>query len=898
MFEGNDPSSKEGHGPAVGSADNLSGNLPESPWEQVRAALRAIPDELKECIERDRPLNSRTRRELRKILKSIDYGEALNNQEKALLFKSLGVTFSASGFSRRTQEILSLPVTSSEQYTLTHAVYQGLLYELAEKNAKSERDFLKNPDLHLTDQLLALKHVSKPMRAAFSRGLITLILKEKGDQGFLQSQLPQVLYFSSTEELAKTFRRTQLRGINPQRKSIILKMILSSVKDQAELEDLVKDIGARRLAKLGATFKEFVARAKIGAAMREAYFPVLPGSRATQQHLSAYFDNVRFALEERIDKINQFKELRDTEYARHLKKIARKDLTFLATERRVRRDRKSRYELARLLDGMLSVEFEYGINLTGEKGGNGRYQKFWSASELDQVRHALKLIPEGVLITTPRIGELKRVSVIDNDLTCSGARNDDDGAVYVADYALKDDRNQVRESGVKHITGVLLHELGHSVQLGDTERVVVASERDKVIADIAKNIVTTHEPEKANRLLNVLLRQSRNPLELAKVIDRLGEDFLIDRNDYGLRELTAVGVLGRTLQAITIPNKRVLKHWSKATTTKFLKQLERRAEDAKKLADSEGLYRETEYGRHRFIAACSTLDALRAARNSVSDPAELREIARAAKRILRLERDYGVNFETPEPQNGKFKYWSEDAVKKIAALLKILPKDNLEVYTSGITVRPAEYDTPVLASDTESRQLIIFVSPLAVRGADNSFIEKQLKKTIDDMGLKSVNARASRYRTLISRKTERVLGPSFWRFDLEGFMRISGWRVYPADSYRLLDPKGRVFELNGRRMYQDWPYEIDGKTVMFTFSKGINLLMSYNAGNGRHHFDDDLYTRVDVWEDAANHHFDYLARPEILIRDAPEKFMFYEGFYRCYSDNQELMKNARKRLRD
>ena len=279
------------------------------------------------------------------------------------------------------------------------------------------------------------------------------------DQSGLLGALPRLIRGATTQERV-TLVDELLTGRRSAAGNHLISAVLRESNDINQLRTIVSAVGAKRLLTTrSASVREFIAWATVGVRMRNIALPPglskYSGSISIERARVGLIKNCNEALHiiansgkfGRSEVVKQFYQIVSNI------KTELEDPSGLSTS--ARRGVQSINSLRKRLD----IGLNYAIMLSSDRS------RSWRPQDLDEIEDLFKQLPEGKILFTPRLFEIRRVQQDDEDTL--GERHED-GLIRILDLAIDDKILEHRNHGVSSLKSVLAHELGHSLQLGAT----------------------------------------------------------------------------------------------------------------------------------------------------------------------------------------------------------------------------------------------------------------------------------------------------------------------------------------------------------------------------------------------------------------------------------------------
>ena len=269
--------------------------------------------------------------------------------------------------------------------------------------------------------------------------------------------LPRLLRSASTQErIVLVDELMAARRSGP--RNHLVAAILRESNDLEQLKMIVAGVGAQRLMQSRSpSVREFVAWATVGARVQQMVIPAelskYSGSRSIERRRIELIE-VCSAAERVLESSGKFGRSELAKQYRHIISELRSELgdprlTDCSSRRGV--------EQLNLIRQRLNIGLRYALLLSEDPS------RSWRARDLEDIREVFERLPQGKILFTPRLFEIRRVEQDDPDT--QGERHED-GLIRILDIAIDDQLQQVRNHGISSLQSVLTHELGHALQLG------------------------------------------------------------------------------------------------------------------------------------------------------------------------------------------------------------------------------------------------------------------------------------------------------------------------------------------------------------------------------------------------------------------------------------------------
>lgn len=344
--------------------------------------------------------------------------------------------------------------SQDEKVSIAGDLVKSMLREAASTLKDSGlRDRYLSSEISERELVGVLEYCDTPTLLNFTKKICELSdgSKEVGD--FVRSKLDNVFRVSTEGEKASILNMLISSEV-PSKGSFVAEG-LRSAESHGELSKLIKVIGEGKLSALGnLEVSNMVAQGVFGETLRRLSLPKAPKKDADEASQRKFFKDLDSVLERAEKSLTSKSELASTDNGKeYLVSIAyfRGEAT------------NSDGVNCEALNARISLSFRYGLRLTDTSPGTFGSGARWSVDELKDVEKALKRLPEGIIISTPVFCELQRVESIGPGIL--GARYSD-GVIRIADLAIKHPAVEKDFPGIGSLQMVLVHEIGHGIQLG------------------------------------------------------------------------------------------------------------------------------------------------------------------------------------------------------------------------------------------------------------------------------------------------------------------------------------------------------------------------------------------------------------------------------------------------
>lgn len=244
-------------------------------------------------------------------------------------------------------------------------------------------------------------------------------------------------------------------------------IILQSSSDLHELMEIIGGLGMERLLALNnADIQECVAISLLMPRldMRPARAAASAGTEL--ETLARAVDALRFAMEECLETVRAVQELCPSQTGAQLEETFLYNLHFFSERSGESSTPEQVSELISMMTLKMELECRYGIKLSHEEQGPRGDGAEWTERSLRDVARALEKLPEGLVLTTPRLYEIQ---VVDNlGPYVMGARFPT-GVIRICECSIDHVMLALAYGGISSLEHTLVHEIGHGIQIGGTD---------------------------------------------------------------------------------------------------------------------------------------------------------------------------------------------------------------------------------------------------------------------------------------------------------------------------------------------------------------------------------------------------------------------------------------------
>jgi len=415
--------------------------------------------------------------------------EVLTADERTVLeaiFKAMAreeLRHNISRFPGRLAQALEQVAGEKEKQDVTASLVRKMLREMAATLSEPAlKEKYLSPEASDRTLLEVLRYVSSEERLNFLLSLTESSYINDAVRQFVRGKLDNALYFTSTSE--RIFLIEHLLA-NTKNGCVVddITNVLKASKTLEQLTEIVQVIGPERLlgipddisSESKAGLREMTALAQLSWQLRQASIPTLLAENAAEQEVERALQAVEAGLSERQAIIHSFPEFLETRVSQDYQDTVAYELEYLNKQRAEVKSLDELRKLTNLMIQKIELEFKYGIKLTHEDPGpvlsirNGKLEislsagAHWTIEQLGDLKAALEKMPEGILLITPLLKEIQRVESLGQYVL--GCRTHG-GLIQIADFAIDNPIMAKINPGIPTIVQTLIHEMGHSLQLG------------------------------------------------------------------------------------------------------------------------------------------------------------------------------------------------------------------------------------------------------------------------------------------------------------------------------------------------------------------------------------------------------------------------------------------------
>ncbi|RMD83935.1 MAG: hypothetical protein D6808_07840 [Candidatus Dadabacteria bacterium] len=290
---------------------------------------------------------------------------------------------------------------------------------------------------------------------------------------FLASRLSQMMRYFTAEDKAEVISGLISTGRSFRSLEYIYDVLrLCSSVD--ELESVVELVGEEKLLDLNyGAIDEIVARGGLLAYFRQIATPTKPSKFSSRAHLNRKLEEVREFLLDVASASKSNPDWAESVAAKNFEVAALNTLNYLDGAIYDDISIKEFREVLTAVIEEIAIELYFGLSLTVETR-SGEVERRWSVEELRDIRRVLEAIPEGRIVFTPRLFEIRRVSTLDDEGATKAERRGN-GVIAISDFAVNDTQMSAKYNGISSLQVNFCHEVGHAICQGKYYRVRVNS---------------------------------------------------------------------------------------------------------------------------------------------------------------------------------------------------------------------------------------------------------------------------------------------------------------------------------------------------------------------------------------------------------------------------------------
>jgi len=383
------------------------------------------------------------------------------------------------------KSLLSSAETFEQGVAITDSLIRHRLEEIAKTLEDSElQQRYLDPRLSLRELGEVIQFATPKQRLELLQEIATLATVDKEVYEFVRARWDNLLYHTSPDKRVSLINSVlELAPSSAVHQQIV--HTLRASQSLEELQNIVFSVGYERLAELEhPEINEYLAHVQITSAVRDLDFSFPADSNDPDDLLGRLYDRYDAV----VDICSSFPELQNTTVVDDYLHTVSENLNQLGIELASATTEQEKLERLEVFYRTAELEFRYGVSITvgdsqflGLLANEGcRASEFgvdmnevdltdllkkpqWTIDHLYDVERVLEAIPEGHLLFTPLLRDIKLVETLGYGVL--GARYVD-GRIKLSTLTLNLEQLSNNYEGESSLAIVLAHEIGHGVQIG------------------------------------------------------------------------------------------------------------------------------------------------------------------------------------------------------------------------------------------------------------------------------------------------------------------------------------------------------------------------------------------------------------------------------------------------
>jgi len=384
------------------------------------------------------------------------------------------------------KDLLASAETFEQGVALTDSFVRHRLEEIAKTldSFELQQRYL-DPRLSLRELGEVIQFATPKQRLELLQEIAELALEDREIYKFMQAKWDNLLHHTSPDKRIILINSVlDLPPSEVTHNQIVHTLRASS--SLAELQNIVFSVGYERLLELNHTeINEYLAHAQVSSALRDLDFS-LPKELSNQRELYERLHDRYIAV---VDICESFPELQDTTVVKDYLHTVSENVGQLEGELSGITNEQEKLERLKVFYRTAELEFRYGVSITvgdsqflGLLANQGcKASEFgvdmskldlssllkkpqWTLDHLHDIERVLEAIPEGELMFTPLLRDIKLVDTLGYGVL--GARFVD-GRIKISTMTLDLEQLSANYEGESSLAIVLAHEIGHGLQIGN-----------------------------------------------------------------------------------------------------------------------------------------------------------------------------------------------------------------------------------------------------------------------------------------------------------------------------------------------------------------------------------------------------------------------------------------------
>jgi hypothetical protein len=422
---------------------------------------------------------------------------------------------------------------------------------------------------------------------------------------------------------------------------------------------------------------------------------------------------------------------------------------------------------------------------------------------------------------------------------------------------------------------------------------LTVNEKVRSIRSLLNKLDDSDSPTIYRQLVGLCLDSCKNNKNLIRVINRVGSAGLYEEGSKRIKNIVAHAKITQALGTIVLPRK-LRSNAPSPTVTRRLNEIKAVLEERLKIVKRKRPYANTVVGKRFRSILERNLESLSIDRRTTHGVKARRELAAVYVDKIALECRYGIALTNERRASGTSTVqWSESTLRSVKRALEAFPEMTLTAVPKFAQMRLMEY-----LKDAYGQRDGTGLVKIATMSEKDSAIFAEYKGH-DSMKLVVLHevGHSIKFGPFTDGKDRKESINDLSRqsnplVDLADFMRLSGWKVLPPESFQITE-KSRSIRIDDKSYVLGDPVDYKGNMVVFRWDDGKKTLYYHDAGA---RFPVQSYGRYNPWEDWTESLTDYAFLPERLIEFAPWKFVYFEQRFNRHTENETVMALLNKEL--
>ena len=388
------------------------------------------------------------------VLRHVDYGRRLGDADRRAFFDAVAVPLNGN-----VQRLFAITSQGDALLPLTDTLVRSSLEKLAAGLADSAlRAHFLAPGLAERELVAVLGVVPASARVQFIKELYVLGAQHEDARRFIERKLDNALLYLSSSERCEVAEYAAPDLATEAGQQFVATVCRAGEK-LADICAVVNTIGVDKLYRSGSpALCDIAATAELLPKLQARALALALPQDAASDALSAARALLAARLQEMVQLCGEGSAARAASTAEYRGIVER-----IASEVQALPSTMSGAALSEALNRLslaAQIGVHFGVALTSASASTQ-----WLASELQQVRSVLEKIPAGVMLFTPLLTEVRRVSDALGNPNVLGVRYPE-GRIEITDLAVRAYWGALFNRGVSMLQMTLAHEVGHGIQLG------------------------------------------------------------------------------------------------------------------------------------------------------------------------------------------------------------------------------------------------------------------------------------------------------------------------------------------------------------------------------------------------------------------------------------------------